>query len=253
MSERESARLCQCFPVPNNVKFHFRPSSNFDSPKKLLDHCSEKAYGVHFLPPLQRGDSYEVRCQARPYVFTLFKGFVNVTGAVDFEEDLGRALTLFNAVFLQSVSPQVVTVDTSTAAGKITGCSCVGDLRTERVDLEDLKSFIDEHLGLAQVFLKPLLFLGTVIRRREGPSIHLVSSGKYSIVGGKSREEIGGAHRFLCWAVHRVRMLRPRREDGSLYRPVPTTACPLQGERHEFGCEWCAHTASPSRTSASGT
>ena len=251
MSERESARLCQCFPVANNVKFHFSPSSNFDSPKKLLDNCSEKAYANHFLPSLQHGNFYVVRCRARPYVFTIFKGFVNVTGVADFEADLDRALSLFNAVFLQSVSPQDVTVDTSTAAGKITDCPCVSARWRERIDLVELKARLELH-GVARLSLRPTVFPGGVIRRCGKPTIILFSSGNYNIVGGKSRKEIAAAHHFLRTV---LRWLWEVPDDcelcaGLLHLPSPN---PIAKEGHEAKCEWCVNTASHSRIGGPGT
>jgi len=155
-----------------NVKYHFR-ASNIQIPlKNVKEKTNFKVVSFQKLK------------------LTIFpkSGFVNVCGVKNFE-NLSQSVCLVNSCLQTTISERDITVDNSTASGRLKLPQYFG-FTTLRTRVEYVNS-------AAQVSIQPHFFPGAIIRSQY-PTTILFLSGNFIIVGGKNLQDIKKSYNQLC-------------------------------------------------------
>ena len=187
-------------PVIHNVKFHFKLKSIIS--EETLQNISQSKSS-------RWGNYFTVRLsQHSKIVYSIFPAakFVNITGVGTFE-CIPQVLAEFNSIFKTCVRNEDVTVDNSTAAGSF--CQPGGI----RLNLLCIKQFLDRAPSAftsSRITLYPRFFPAAVLRTRYEPTVLLFASGKYTIVGAKSPEQIQTSYRKLCVIIQSVMTTTPQ-------------------------------------------
>ena len=205
----------------HNVKFHFLLShQDANKVRKLLEGRKKVIVGDGGGKSNLKFCRNFVVLRLHPYTFSIFlrKGHVNATGVRDFEcieNSLEEFDKYFSTNIRAGVGPRLerLTVDNSTASGKLLCCS---NLRLDKVG----KAGGEDKNCPFFVSFRPHFFPGVVFRRRrqrcpsattastsaEGDSCRgtaiVFNSRTFIIVGGRRRSEVEQTSRELCAAIH---------------------------------------------------
>jgi len=168
-------------PSIKNVKFHFYATKNIN-----IEIVSQK-----YVRKI-RDNFYTLKKKFSFIIFPKAK-FVNVTGVATFSQ-IEDACLYFNKLFKENIHSSQVVVDNCTASGEtrtLTGTS---------INILQLKSHLEccENHENAKLNARPDFFPGASYKRKLKPTCVLFESGNYTIVGGKSEEEIFDTYNSVC-------------------------------------------------------
>lgn len=173
-------------PRVNNVKVSFRLDVSEHVPLlKKLAYKITKSYVI----------------LRRVYTFSIFKkaNIVNITGIPSFEEVPAAVERFATIISLPSAAFRVV-VDSSTASGQFP---------------QKLQFHLLSEVSDCAIRYNPSRFPGACLTLPNNKKVNLFKSGKYSILGCKSPEEIDETFRFLEAAI-------VKSHNGELYSPGGT-------------------------------
>lgn len=167
----------------HNVKLHFKTEKSVFKSRKSLkrtykNFCVEKI--SHF-------------------VFTIFtSGHVNATGIKSFDE-VNEAVSCFCEKFDVCYKDCVksLKIDNSTSSAYISS--------PEKIYLPDLT----KHLEEGTLSLRPEFFPGAVLRRDKKCTVVIFSTGRFIIIGAKSKEEAQDANNAICLLISRYHQVSP--------------------------------------------
>lgn len=179
------------FPKINNVNISFKISTDklsniFDSDFPLQSHNN-----IHII----RDPEIKKR------VYTVFRsGHINITGLPTFR-DISDGLSRFNTLFNQTVAVKDITVNNSTASGRLYN-------DTKFLNFQKIKEEIKKHSSCDNKMtfnFRPHYFPGAILRRKNKSTIILFCNGKYNIIGSKDRLSVREAHRFLNVVIRNIK------------------------------------------------
>ena len=161
---------------------------------------------------IRHNNYYILRESHSKVVYSVFpkSGFVNITGVKNFE-DVENVLRMFNTRFGLNVSPCELITDSSTASGRIVDQN--SEESTIIIDLEHIKHIVDTESIFTDInaSLSPASFPGIVIRSKSTPTCLIFTSGRFIIVGGKSKQSITAGYQQIC-AIMEKYMKMPQKD-----------------------------------------
>ena len=188
----------------NNVKLHLKLSGSVSHEELSSILNSSNA--------IRHNNYYILRESHSKVVYSVFpkSGFVNITGVKNFE-DVENVLRMFNTRFGLNVSPCELITDSSTASGRIVDQN--SEESTIIIDLEHIKHIVDTESIFTDInaSLSPASFPGIVIRSKSTPTCLIFTSGRFIIVGGKSKQSITAGYQQIC-AIMEKYMKMPQKD-----------------------------------------
>lgn len=174
ISKRQSV-VCEMCLKTHNVKFHFKTNKSdyFTICQKTKNLIKYKNFCVIKLSKI---------------VYTIFtSGHINGTGVKSFDEVTSAVEEFINQYNLcHEFCTSSIKIDNSTSSATV----CL----SHRIYLPDLIPFIREGI----LSLRPDFFPGAVLRRNNKCTIVIFTTGRFIIIGAKSKEETFDAYNTIC-------------------------------------------------------